>query len=75
MSISRSRIVRRQSIPVHAEFLGGFTLITSLILEYRDDEGPLKLPHCFRASHAGAIGMLKEFASKWSHTMVPRHFY
>jgi len=40
---------------VYAESLGSFALIPSLILEYRDDEGPLKLPHCFRAWHAGFI--------------------
>jgi hypothetical protein len=40
---------------MHAELLGSFALIPSLILEYREDEGLLKLPHCFRASHAGFI--------------------
>ena len=40
---------------MYAEFLGGFKLITFLILEYREDEGLLKLPHCFRASHAGSL--------------------
>ena len=40
---------------MYAESLGSFALITSLILEYREDEGPLKLPNRFRASHAGPI--------------------
>ncbi len=40
---------------MYAESLGSFALIPSLIFEYREDEGPLKLPHSFRASHASPI--------------------
>jgi hypothetical protein len=40
---------------MYAEFLGSFTLIPSLILEDCKNESLLKLPHCFRASHAGFI--------------------
>ena len=40
---------------MYAKSLGGFTLIPFLIFEYRDDEGPLKLPYRFRASHASSI--------------------
>jgi hypothetical protein len=40
---------------VYSKFLGGSALIPSLILEYREDESPLKLPYRFRASHASSI--------------------
>ena len=40
---------------MYAKSLGGSALIPSLILEYREDESLLELPHRFRASHTGFI--------------------
>ena len=53
---------------MYAEFLGGFTLIPSLILEDCKNESLLKLPHRFRASHAGPIHLQDDTLEFFLHT-------
>ncbi len=56
---------------MYAKYLGSTALITSLILEHREDESLLKLSHRFRASHTGLIHLQDDTLKLFLHNEFP----